>query len=523
MLKFPKTHEIIIISTLLVFYFLLLAQPINFSTADLGRHLKNGELFFQNFNIPKTNLYSYTYPNQSFVNHHWGAGVLFYLVHKLGGFTGISVFFIILGLATFLIFFRLAWREKNFWPASILAIVAMPVIASRIEVRPEIFSYLLAGVFFWILWNYQQDKPPHQTSTGRFSPIFSRCSFWCGGKIPKKALFLLPILTVLWVNLHIYFFLGGVLVLIFFLENLWQKLFYKNKEAVLKIKNLGFVFLLLGVAALINPSGVEGALYPLKIFEDYGYRLFENQSVFFIEKLFSYPPALYFKILFVVSFFSWVVALWRVSKKKTQFNLGLFLLWIFFSYLGWRAVRNFTIFGYFALAISSINLSGVVFIKSKTRYRKFIPVFLLIFVLAVIMSANPAFWKSRKPFGLGLQKDVLNAAEFFKKNNLPGPVFNNYDVGGYLIYNLYPQEKIFVDNRPEAYPSSFFQETYIPMQESEEKWQEVNKKYNFQTIFFWRNDLTPWGQKFIARRVNDPKWSLVFADDYHLIFVKKNN
>jgi len=54
---------------------------------------------------------------------------------------------------------------------------------------------------------------------------------------------------------------------------------------------------------------------------------------------------------------------------------------------------------------------------------------------------------------------------FFKENNLQGPIFNNYDIGGYLIFNLFPQEKVFVDNRPETYSSEFFQEDYIPMQE----------------------------------------------------------
>ncbi|MDP3710727.1 MAG: hypothetical protein Q8R29_03360 [bacterium] len=499
MLKIPKVSEIIVVVALLVFYSFLLSQPINFSTADLGRHLKNGELFFQKFQIPNTNLYSYTYPDQPFINHHWGSGAIFYLVHLAFGFSGISILFIILSLVTFLIFFHVAKKEGGLWTATILAVIALPVIAYRAEIRPEIFSYLLASIFFWILWNYQQDK------------------------IPKKSLYFLPIITAVWVNLHIYFFLGGVLVLAFLLENAWRKLIYKDHKALSKIKSLAIILLTLAPAVLLNPSGLKGALYPLKIFEDYGYKLFENQSFFFIEKLFAYPPAFYFKILFIISLLTWLVVFSKAVKKKTQFNLGLFSLWFFFSFLGLTAVRNFTIFGYFAFAISSINLGELALIKIGSRYKRFLPIFLVIFVFAITMSANPAFWQSRQSFGLGLQKNVLDAAEFFKKNNLHGPVFNNYDVGGYLIYNLYPQEKVFVDNRPEAYPASFFQETYVPMQENKEKWLEVNKKYNFQTIFFWRNDLTPWGQKFLSQRINDPAWALVFADNYHLIFIKKSN
>lgn len=97
------------------------------------------------------------------------------------------------------------------------------------------------------------------------------------------------------------------------------------------------------------------------------------------------------------------------------------------------------------------------------------------------------------------------SAEFFKKENVQGPVFNNYDIGSYLIYYLFPQERVFVDNRPESYPASFFKEIYIPMQE---------KEYNFNAIFFSHCDYTPWGQKFLINRLNDKDWVPVFADQF---------
>ena len=66
--------------------------------------------------------------------------------------------------------------------------------------------------------------------------------------------------------------------------------------------------------------------------------------------------------------------------------------------------------------------------------------------------------------GVGLFADMNLSAEFFKQNNIKGPVFNNYDIGSYLIYHLYLKEPEFVDNRPEAYSVDFFKKTYIPMQ-----------------------------------------------------------
>lgn len=116
----------------------------------------------------------------------------------------------------------------------------------------------------------------------------------------------------------------------------------------------------------------------------------------------------------------------------------------------------------------------------------------------------------------------MRSIEFYKDNNLTGPIFNNYDNGSYLIYGLYPKEKVFVDNRPEAYSVDFFQKAYVPMQENEVIWQEQLKKYDFQTIFFGWHDMTPWGQTFLKSRLQDKDWSPVYIDNYSLIMLRRN-
>ena len=85
-----------------------------------------------------------------------------------------------------------------------------------------------------------------------------------------------------------------------------------------------------------------------------------------------------------------------------------------------------------------------------------------------------------------------------------------------------PEEKVFVDNRPEAYSVKFFREVYIPMQEDEKVWEKVDDKYKFNVIYFYRHDITPWAQPFLIERVKDPKWIPVFVDDYTIIFVKNS-
>ena len=62
---------------------------------------------------------------------------------------------------------------------------------------------------------------------------------------------------------------------------------------------------------------------------------------------------------------------------------------------------------------------------------------------------EPGWWS-------GLARGVQGSAKFFQNEGLKGPVFNNFDVGSYLIFYLFPEERPFVDNRPEAYPVEFF-------------------------------------------------------------------
>ena len=85
--------RIFITGLLLSVYGFYLAHQIDLTVGDLGRHLKNGQLFIENGLIPKINLYSYAYPDYPFINHHWGSGVLFYWIQRLSWFFWIVPYF----------------------------------------------------------------------------------------------------------------------------------------------------------------------------------------------------------------------------------------------------------------------------------------------------------------------------------------------------------------------------------------------------------------------------------------------
>jgi hypothetical protein len=493
--------RIFVTALLLSVYGFYLAHQFNLTVGDLGRHLKNGQLFIETGLIPKINLYSYAYPDYPFINHHWGTGVVFYVIERFGGFAGLSIAFIGISMATFLVFINVAVKYSSFAIATPIAVIVLPVLITRHEVRPELFSCLFCGLFLQVLWGYKY------------------------GKLGFRWLFILPILEIFWVNLHIYFFIGVFLVAVYLFESLVVFPFRKNQQNVRRqVKELAAILFLTVIATVLNPAGVSGAIYPFLILNEYGVPVIENYSVgAILQAGYVFLPLIYFAIVFGAVSLSWIYA---AIKNRSSLSLGNFLLSGFFFAMAWSAIRNFAFFAYFALPLAAINLKNFPGTQSKTRSS---PSILKIsaalagiaFLLVVI---NPAYFVSsnRGRVGIGLEEANGAAAEFFLREKIQGPIFNNFDVAGYLVYYLFPDYRAFVDNRPEAYPAAFFTDVYFPMQSDEEKWAAISRHYGFNVIVFNYRERSVQGEQFIIRRVLDPLWAPVFFDKDIIILAKRD-
>jgi len=509
--KSKKLIKLGVFILLLAWLGFLMANKIDLTTSDLGRHLQNGKWVIENhFNLLEKNspvhenFYSYTNPDFQVPNHHWGSGVLFYLIYRFSGFSGLSLGYILLSLAAFAIFFQIAKRESNFTIAAIVSLLLLPLIAERREIRPEVFSYFFAAVYLWALWKSQK------------------------GELAASRLFILPILMIFWVNLHVYFFLGLFSIGVFWLVETGQLIFSKLSdeefsEKIAKAKNLFFVLLLSTGASLISPFGLKGLLYPLEIFKNYGYTIVENKSVWFVENYgIVNPNFLLIKVVLILAILSFIL-LFAVDRKKI--SMRYFILAVFFGAMGWLAIRNFTLLGFFALPILASNLENI-FTPSRSdnspaKENGLAVVYITIAIFAVFASYQFVLMHADHR-GIGILPGNEGAAEFLKSEKIAGPIFNNYDIGGYLIWSLPASEKVFVDNRPEAYPNSFFSEIYKPMQENPAIFEKIDQEYNFNTIVFSRNDITPWGMNFLKVIKEDPDWAPVFEDDFSLIYLKKD-
>ena len=464
------------------------AIPIDLTVSDLGRHIKNGELIAHgNGDVLYKNFYSYTNPQYPFINHHWLFGVFCYVIWHFVGITGLYFIYVMLELLTFYVFFDLARRSSSFITACAFGLLAFPLISFRYEIRPEGISCLFAGLFWWMILAFQEK---------RIKPVQLTIS--------------LCALQVLWVNIHIFFILGPLLIFLFWCQ---ERSNGRKEEAAVLQK----IFFCLLAACLINPSGINGALVPFQLGKAYSYLIMENASVFYLlstKMFFLRPLLLYFLVALGILVLGLLFLVQKEGFKKYIFITSLALI---LSLTAMKASRMIGILGFFWIPMMAFIYTK--WIESKTVHvQKIIEV--LVVITAIIVSAYVnCDWKQRH--SLGVVAGCNDAAYFFKHERISGVIFNNYDIGGYLIFHLSPQHQMFVDDRMEAYPEDFLKKTYIPMQMDNDLWQKMEIKYHFNVIFYTL-DATPWGYAFLKERFKDHSWAVVYLRNNAVIFLKRN-
>ncbi len=477
--------EIFILLFLLLYFTLSFTKQINLTNSDIGRHIKNGEIFIKENKLLSTNFYSYTNTDFETINHHWLSGVVFYLVYSLFNFPGLSIFFTFIYMVALGLLFYTAKKKSNLLIASFITLLAIPLLNTRNEIRPEGFSYLFIALYIYLI---------HKVESKSISePLF---------------LTLILITQVLWVNMHIYFIFGLFILGVYLIKNILGK---SNPRF------LTLTILLSALACFASPWGLKGVLEPFNIFKDYGYMLAENQSVFFMQRRSFSFIYIYLEIISLFSFFL-IFVLWRLKKYRKL--ISEIIVQIVFLILAFKFIRSIPLVGISSILFASSSLITIQRISKKSLDKIIISIAATIFTFFTLIP-NQNFSLINQNFGFGLINGSDSSARFLIDNEIDGPIFNNYDIGGYLIYYLYP-EKVFVDNRPEAYPSSFFEEIYVPMQEDESIWEEKPAEYDFNVIFFYRHDMTPWAQPFLIERIKDSKWVPVFVDNFCIILVRNN-
>jgi len=239
-LRITSEHSVLIRAfvPLLLFSFIafLLAMPVAMTDTDLWYHLNGGRYFWTMGRVPDTAFFSYITPEKHWINYFWGFQALVYPIHNYFGYTGLIMFKALLLSGTALFLYHLfRGNEPGRYSPYVIALLALAlfVLTGRTAgVRPHLFSYLFIPFFLYAF-----------EARGRLLPI-------------------LPIATVIWVNVHgVEWIVGALICGAYFIGAIYQR--FINKDFSQK----GLIFWTLAClpALFVNPHGYQILYTPFAI------------------------------------------------------------------------------------------------------------------------------------------------------------------------------------------------------------------------------------------------------------------
>jgi hypothetical protein len=199
---------------------------------DMGWHLATGRWVVAHQAVPTTDVLSYTSPGAEWIYPPF-AGVLLYGIFSAAGYAGLTWLcaLVLAAIVTFLL--RRSSQAQSAWAAA-LAILAVPALALRATPRADLFTHLFFAIFIALLWSYHEDRAEARSAR----------------------LWLLPVLMLLWVNLHPGFVAGVGLIFAYLLVEALELFFpARRSAAVSRLRRASLPLAVAVVATLANPYG----------------------------------------------------------------------------------------------------------------------------------------------------------------------------------------------------------------------------------------------------------------------------
>jgi hypothetical protein len=444
---------------------------------DVWWHLRTGQLILQNHSLFHSDPYSFTRLGQPWINHEWLSEVLLFGLYRVAGFGGLIVVFAAVIAATLLLVFsRCPGR-----PYLTSAITLWGAVASSPTwgVRPQMFSLLLGSIFLVLL--EASEKRPHLL-------------WWTAP------------LMLLWVNLHAGYPIGLAFLALFLLgETLeaatclepWQ-------QFTPRLKRLALAFAVCLALVPLNPNGVQIYWYPFETLRSLAMHRFIHEWLSPDFHDLTYLPLL----LLLLALMAGLALSPRHPRLR---DLALLLATIPAAL---RSMRHIPILVLVAipvlagLAESWLQQRGVTRLlqtgKTESTRRT-----VLVNVLVLLTFA--AFSVARVRHVVAMQEETeakhypKAAAAFLERERPPGPILNHYNWGGYFIWKLYPQYRVFIDGRADVYGDQFM-DTFASSYYLTDDWAQPVQQWGIRTL------VLPPDAPLITALQSSPEWRQIYSD-----------
>lgn len=502
-------------------------------TSDFGTHLAIGREIVQNRSIPDKEFLNYPSLGRYNPNGEWGFQAVLYLVYAAGGVVGVSLLCWAVVLFIVLLLHRsMVLRGSDPWLAVLAVFAFSGFLRIRIQPRPEIFTYLFIALTIFLFSEYFFGKR-------------------------KRLVFVFPLMVLVWANMHPTYLMAFLLCGAFFVDGLaraaWGREFRWGR-----LRTWVFPPLAVGIAGLLlcgmNPHGYDAILAPLHVISRGG----AGGGSPVLLSISELTPVKGTGMYWYYQAAAWIAGgsllLGVLGRRIYLLDLSLFAI----AFQGaWDSARAVSMMGLFLSPGISLHLTGFVARtaewfapktqskgkpspgKGKSRGKKArstekgnVPVptsrsfgrqVALVVVLAAALTAfggrTLSFSFSQLEYGVGMtaHKFSFPAAEFLRKNPVPGKMFNFFDIGGFLDWQLYPQALTFIDGR--TYNDRVFEEHQVVVG-AMSGWEGIIRRYGITYAVLKTMDSSGAILPIIQTLTNDPGWDLVFADGLFVIFVR---
>ncbi|HLF18536.1 MAG TPA: hypothetical protein VI749_06530 [Candidatus Omnitrophota bacterium] len=460
-------------------------------TNDIWFELKSGELFLKNPSFHFTDTFSFLTQVKEFVNQEWAGEALFSLIHGASGIPGLILFKSFLIIGTFGLLFKLASiRRADFFIIMWILFLTLLVCRFRLTVRPHIISDFFLVLFMYIL---------NRHTLGN-----------------KSLGYTLPFLMVIWTNFHFGSIVGLYLIGIYLLAYASALLFprLQNKKTVSRTSffHLVIIFILSYAATFINP-----AAQAFHSFADETLHLGYKLGVLEIVPPFLLPLEFFPLYWTLVAAYTLLIIL--NLKKVDMIDLFLFLFGLGLSLY---MLRFIPLFGILAVPIITGILTDWL---NHTRWPKLpnalrhplLHIGIMLLITVALIRSDKGYLQQFE-FGYGIsKKHPFEAINFLKDNRIDGNIFNDIKYGGHIIFERYPDNKVYMYGRYTVFSDTIIKE-YAEILSVNTDWQKLFDHYDINIVFL--GSALAQGSALLRELSQSPLWHLVYLDDKALVFIK---
>jgi hypothetical protein len=482
----------LLVFVMMVLIFTLSAQPI--TDPDFWWHLKTGQYIVETRSIPHADIFSTLRFGSEWVTHEWLSEVFIYLVFHVMGFGGLIAFFSILITGSFwIVYQRCRKRGVHTYIAGFAVLLGAAATLPTWGVRPQMFSLLFASIYISFLDRYSRRE--------------SMSSIW----------WLAP-LMVLWVNMHAGFALGLVLIVLTITGLLLDWLLLRKgsfADVWRLVRPLCWLLIVCVAAVSLNPHGPRMYSYPFETLTSQAMmrHIEEWKAPNFQEPMFQ---ALALVILGTFSAFA-------LSNKRVR--PGELLMLTATAWATLRSGRNVAFFALVAtplLAEHSWNWissqpwsqwltvpASKIGTESKLKLGLNAVILLLIVTLGILAVRHSV---AKQPISEA-KNFPTGAVDFIVAHKPPQPIYNEYIWGGYLIWRLYPEYRVYIDGRADVYGDKLISE-FLQIKDGKRVWREHLDNRGIRTVLIEPDSA------LASLLRQDSAWQNVFEDKYSVVFVR---